>query len=246
MITLRNLRPQTVTVRLKILDEGGNLVLWPETRLDHHEFELEPEMSFAASFLPGNQFSSNPPQDFKGHALLECWQRGPFGDIDVSGDVLVWALAAFNQWKYGVNLPGYRPGQDSFPRARTLWQWVYAIPYYDDLQGATRALWQTGVTIQNYESRQARVKLSYTIGQTYQEAGKMFEFPIEIPPAGGVRFDLLRGNPGQNVPGLLQAGYPPDLNSEGHIDMVTDSPILLLPSLIIANQDYSFMVGETL
>jgi hypothetical protein len=255
LIGLRNKASVALTARIRLWNEdNGSAVLWPHfadaQSDDHCDVVIQPNSNWAATFLPGNGFtaaegaSAGPPQNFRGHATIECFQPTPFGNVDHTTDVLAFVLLANSAWKYGVNSPVRKSYGFSSLASRQLWQFAYAIPLYDDTAGASGKIWETGVSVQNFGTAPANVTLKYTIGQIYPQAGQNYVTHFILSANGGVRFDLVNGNPDQKVPGLKAAGYPNDLYSEGHIDISTDSPALLYPSLIIASSDYSFTVGE--
>ena len=255
LIGLRNKAPVPLTARIRLWNEDeGSPVLWPHfadvQSDDHCDVVIQPDSSWAATFIPSNGFtaaegaSAGPPQNFRGHGTIECFQHTAFGNVDRTSDVLAFVLLANAGWKYGVNSPIRKTYGFSPLAGKQLWQFAYAIPLFNDEAGATGKIWETGVSVQNFGSAPANITLKYTVGQTYSEAGQSYRTQFTVPANRGVRFDLLSGNSSQNVPGLTAAGYPNTLNSEGHVDISTDSPALVYPSLIIASSDYSFTVGE--
>jgi len=255
LIGLRNKASAPLTARIRLWNEDdGSSVPWPHfadaNSDDHCDVVIQPNSSWAATFIPGNGFtapqgaSAGSPQNFRGHGTIECFQATPFGNVDRTSDVLAFVLLANSGWKYGVNSPVRKTYGFSALDGKQLWQFAYAIPHFDDAAGATGKIWETGVSVQNFGTAPANVTLKYTVGQTYPQAGQSYMTRFTLSANGGVRFDMLKGNPDQHVPGLTAAGYPDTLNSEGHIDMSTDSPALLYPSLIIASTDFSFTVGE--
>jgi hypothetical protein len=255
LIAFRNKASAALTARIRLWNEdAATPVLWPHFADagsdDHCDVVLQPNSSWAATFIPGNGFaaaegaSAAAPQNFKGHGTVECFQITPSGNVDHTRDVLAFVLLANAAWKYGVNSPLRKNYGFSALSARQLWQFAYAIPYFDDTAGATGKLWTTGVSVQNLGTAPANVTLRYTVGQTYAQAGQSYVTKFTVSENGGVRFDLLNGNTDQHVPGLAAGGYPNNLNSEGHVDVSTDAPALLYPSFIIASNDYSFTVGE--
>ena len=133
-----------------------------------------------------------------------------------------------------------------FPRffPRRLWQFAYAIPYFDDSEGVTQRIWTTGIEINNQGASAGAGRLVYTIAQTYPQKGKSFKIPFKVGAYQKLRFDLYLGNPATGIPGLKDVGYPQKLNSEGHFDVITDQDLLLQPSAVIADQQYVFTVTE--
>ncbi len=239
MLVLRNIAILDVTARLKIWNEDdGTLVKWNQGTEDYCDVILKAGRTWAASFLPGNGFGDNPPHDFRGHGTIECIQTTPFGHYDATKDVMPFVLLSSRGWKYGVQSPTCNE------IGRSVWRFPYAIPFFDDSQGATSAVWGMGISVQNFGDQRVGARLRYTVAQTYAETGKSWEIPFTVGPNCGLRFDLLNGNSAQSVPGLLSVGYTAGLNSEGHVDITSDVPAALYPSMIIANQDYSFTVGE--
>jgi hypothetical protein len=251
LLGLRNKYTSPVTARIRLWNDDGSIVLWPhfndDGSDDHCDVILQPGLAWAASFIPGNGFtqvkgaSAGPPQNFAGRGTIQCFT----GAFDQTSNVLAFVLLANSAWKYGCNSQTRKDSYGASPFTRKqLWQFAYVIPHLDDLQGATGKVWSTGVAIQNFETFAVPVTLTYTINQCYPEAGTRYAFQFSVPANGGVRFDLLTGNQGQNVPGLESVGYPSTLNSEGHIDISLSTPALLYSSLIIASSDYSFTVGS--
>jgi hypothetical protein len=250
LLALRNKYTSLVTARIRLWNDDGSVVMWPHFSGggldDHCDVILQPGLAWAASFIPGNGFtqaegaSAGAPQNFAGRGTIQCFS----GVFDQTSNVLVFTLLANNAWKYGCNSPVRKDnsGASAFT-GKQLWQFAYAIPHFDDTHGDTGKVWSTGVAIENFETIAVPVSLTYTIGQTYPQAGAVYKLQFAVPANGGVRFDLLTGNPGQNVPGLESVGYPSAFNSEGHIDISSTSPAQLYPSLIIASTDYSFTVG---
>jgi hypothetical protein len=230
LLAFRNTTSQAVTAHITLHDErSGAGIVCPDV-------VLKPGLAWAGTFIPGNGFDA-PPQDFQGHATVECLAAGPFGPIDQSPSILAFVLIA-KGWASGVNVPTKK---DSVTTADPLLnRFAYAIPYVDDRKGATARLWRTGVSVQNENSRGANCTLTYTIAQTYPEAGQVFSAEFTIPAGHGKRFDMGLGDPAKNVPSL---GLPDGLNSEGHVDVQSDVPVLV--HLIVASDDYSFMVGES-
>jgi hypothetical protein len=249
MLVLRNLSSQKVTARIKVYREAdGSLVRWPGSTPDiaivSVEVALDPGSCWPVSFIPGNGFE-NPPQDFAGHATIECLSPGPFAPINQDDSIIAYALIA-NRWSWGQSVPCVKDGTPMSFGARKAWQFAYAIPHFDDRQGATARLWVTGISVQNLENKAVPLKLRYVVGQTYAEKGQEYSIEFSVPANGGVRFDMLTGNADQDVPGLLSAGYPQDLNSEGFVDLTTanESVARLIPHFFIASNDYSFMAEE--
>src|SRR5262249_47542976 len=123
------------------------------------------------------------------------------------------------------------------------WRFAYAIPYFDDTKGATARAWTTGVLLNNQDSKMATGKLTYTVGQNYSQKGQKFTVPFSLGPFGKKRFDLYSGNPQQDIQGVKDVGYPEGLNTEGHLEITTDTTLLLQPSALIADKSYNFTVA---
>lgn len=234
---LRNTGTAPVTCRIQLRRDDGTVVTWPDGQ-DHYDQVIEPGLMWAASFIPGNGFSAFPT-DWQGAATIDCQRSGPFGPVAATADILPFFLLSFNAWHNGINAP-FRKAL----AAATRWQLAYAIPDFDDSQGATERVWSTGILLNNQGSASATGRLIYTIAQTYPDKGQQFTIPFALGPYQKKRFDLLLGNPAQGIAGLKDVGYPDGLNSEGHLDIVTDSPVLLQPSALIADRQYDFTVTE--
>ncbi len=204
MVTLKNDSALALTARLQIWNEDTGLpVMWLNGVADHFDIVLESGRLWAASFLPDNGFGPTPPQDFKGHGTIDCFVPTPFGNQDHTQDVLPFMLLANNAWRRGVNAP-----VTTSISAKTRWVLPYAIPHFDDRSGATATLWVTGFSVQNFSPTPATVTLTYTVAQTYAESGQAYHFVFTVPANGGVRFDMMAGNPAKNIPGLGASGYP--------------------------------------
>jgi hypothetical protein len=216
-------------------DDGAN----------YRDVVVKANSSWAATFLPNNGFGANPPRDFQGHGTIECFSGGPFGNIDRTADVLAFVLVA-QKWAYGVGVPVKKDVAEAHSRfePQQNWQGAYVIPRFDDTNGATARQWVTGVSIQNFDAQPVSLTVKYTVGQTYAEHDQKWSVHFTLGAGCGARFDLATGNPGAGIPGLFSAGYPSDLNSEGHLDITADRQALLYPSMIVASSDYSFIVKE--
>src|ERR1051326_1773123 len=172
---------------------------------------------------------------------IECFAGG----FNVDSNVLAFFLLAETGWKYGVGTPYLKDYAPPPFTSKALWRMAYAIPYYDDSHGATGKLWSTGMAIANKGASSVPILFTYTIGQNYTQAGQQYKISYDLPVNGLARFDLLQGNSGQNIPGLSAAGYPAELNSEGHVDMTSRDSSLLEVSSIIAPSSYAeFMVEQ--
>lgn len=253
LMALRNLTATPVTARIRLRRDDASIVMWPTIsgpEVDHCDVILEPGLMWAGTFIPGNGFNPSagadalPPQNWQGGATIECLQTTPLGHMEVSNKVLGFFLLAFNSWHNGVNA-SYRKDY-GFPKlsARRLWQFAYAIPYFDDSAGVTQRIWTTGILINNQGASAGAGRLVYTIAQTYEQKGQSFTIPFKVGAYQKLRFDLYLGNPATGIPGLKDVGYPQKLNSEGHFDVITDQDLLLQPSALIADQQYDFTVTE--
>lgn len=255
MIALRNKETVPVTARIKLTDDLGFTVPWPQFEGngydDHCDVVIGPDISWVASFLPDNGFtaregaSAGPPENFSGHGTVECFRSTPFGPQDEGANVLAFTLSAFGGWRSGVGVPTLRDDSPSMLTPRQLWQFAYAIPYFNDVVGATGKVWSTGISIVNTDGAPVNITLNYKIEQTYPLAGTAYQITFTLAPLRTARFDLMEGNPASGVPGLKTGGgYPDGLNSEGHVDIFSDRPVVLIPSAIIASTNYSFLVEE--
>lgn len=258
MIVLRSLDSVPIKAIITLRDDSGIVVPWPridQPDADSCEVTIEPGLMWAATFLPGNGFtvtqgaSAGPPQNWRGGATIQCFRSSPFGWQDATDRVIAFFLLAYQDWRTGINAP-HRTSQSQWIAASTsltkgsVWRFAYAIPYFDDAKGATQRVWTTGIEINNQDAIPTKGRLVYTIGQNYIEKRQQFLIPFEIKPYAKLRFDLYLGNPAQGIPGLKDVGYPTGLNSEGHFDIFTDQLILLQPSALIADTQYTFTVTE--
>jgi len=181
---------------------------------DHYDVIIQPGLMWAASFIPNNGLGALPPQNWQGGMTIECLKSTPFGEVDATGEIVPFFLAAFNHWHNGINIPFRKEVGSTGIMSKTSWQFAYAIPYFDDSQGATERIWTTGVELNNQGPDESTGKLVYTIAQTYQQKGQQFTIPFSVRPYAKLRFDLYLGNPGEGVFGLKDVGYPEGLDRE--------------------------------
>jgi hypothetical protein len=251
LLALRNTYTAPITARIHLHKDDGSVVMWPHFNNDgfdpYCDVIIQPNRMWAATFIPGNGFtaaesaSAGAPQNWQGQMDIECLAGG----FNLDSNVLVFFLLAEMGWKYGVGVPYLKDYAPPPLTSKALWRMAYAIPYFDDTQGDTGKLWSTGMAIANKSSSPVPILLIYTIGQNYPQSGQQYNISVTVPANGVARFDLLRGNSGQNIAGLSANGYPAGLDSEGHVDMTSPESSLLEVSSIIAPISYAeFMVEQ--
>lgn len=239
LIGLCNKEPQNVNARFKIYREiDGSLVVWPNGQT-FFDVTLEPQLAFAATFIPGNGFV-NPPQNFAGHATVELTKPTPFGTISADR-VYGWAMISGENWDNSspsLSSPVIRSvaqlPDSTMPRR----QWIlpYVIPNFTNQDHDGPNAYDTGISVQNNSSVEAELLFTYTINQCYAQKGQAWAFHKTVPANGGVRFRL--------GPELINMGYPTTLNAEGHLDIVSSTPIIADTHAIIATESYQFSAGQ--
>ncbi|HYR91501.1 MAG TPA: hypothetical protein VE422_46035 [Terriglobia bacterium] len=235
MITMLNHEEFPVVARITIWNEQtGAKVVWPETGLDHRDETLLAKLSWAVSFIPDNGWH-NPPHDFVGFALVEFYQKSPFGLMPLD-HANVWAWVMLGSGNFDNHSPAIEtPNCKDLP-TQSSWYFAYAIPRYDDPNHYGSDAYTTGLHIPNFGDTASEVTVRYRVGQRYAEAGQSWSFTKTVEPKHAARFDLFSE--------LLAVGYPPNLNSEGHVEITTARPAQLFPNAVIGTKTYLFSAAQ--
>lgn len=239
---LHNRDTVDVVARFRFFHENSGLpVMWP-SGLPHEDVILKAGLAFAATLIPGNGFVA-PPQNFVGRATIECLKQMPFGG-PVSADLVTgWSMWSGENWdNVSPSIEGYmlRPNNSqtmlhpNVPASK--WLFPYVIPNYENADHPGPKAYRTGINVQNISAHPTAVVFRYVINQCYGQMGQAWTWSRSIPAGHGIRFHLDED--------LFPLGYPSSLNSEGHLEMSTPEPTLLLPTAIIATRDYVFSAGQ--
>lgn len=236
MLTLLNQEDVDVIARWTFWHEQtGQPVVWPETGLAYQDELLYPHRSWAVSFIPMNGWG-RPPQDWMGFGTVEFFRQTPFGLVPLPADAEVygWILIGagnFDERSPAIEVPCIRQLEP-----RTEWAIAYAIPHYEDGNHSGPRAYVTGLHFPNFDSVPAELEVRYTVNQRYNERGQSWSFPLRVEPKHAARFDL-----GER---LRAVGYPADLNSEGHVEIVAKAPVRLFPNAAVAIASYVWSAGQ--
>jgi len=235
MITLLNTETFPVVARIMIFNEQtGAKVIWPESGLDHQDETLQPHRSWAVSFIPGNGWA-NPPHDFTGFAEVELYRSGYFG-LTPLDHANVWAWVLVGAGNFDNRSPAIQTPASTYLPKQSKWYFVYAIPRYEDPNHSGADGYMTGLHIPNFDEAAADVTVTYCVNERYAQTGQCWSFEKHIEPKHAARFDLLTE--------VLAVGYPPNLNSEGDIEITSARPAQLFPNSVIATKSYLFSAGQ--
>jgi hypothetical protein len=238
LVGLLNMETFPITARFRFWHEDtGQPVIWPDG-LEYGDVTIQPGRTFAASLIPGNGFA-HPPLDWQGHGTIETFQPSPFGPGDAP-HTYCWCMASGGNWS-GKDPSFDVPVRKTLP-SQSSWVIPYVIPHFDDPNHAGPDSYLTGISIQNFSPWPVNVTVKYVIAQTYATSGQNWLVGKTLLGNGGARFDL-----GTE---LRAAGYEPklidgrvDLNSEGHLEIGSDSAAQLFPSFVVTTSDYLFGSG---
>lgn len=188
---------------------------------------LQPGRSIATTFIRGNVFL-NPPQNWQGYARIEFADKALPAMACLGGG----GPTPIN-WNFSTpNVPII--GASGLMTARGLyqrWMFPYVIPHFaDPIQHFGEHEYRAGLSVTNLGVTPRAVRLKFTVGDVYPEAGQTFETSFNVDP-----FATFTKQVHELLPQLLE------FNSEGWLDITTDAPADLMLYLLCANRDYNFL-----
>ena len=191
---------------------------------------LKAGRSFATTLIKGNVFT-DVPQNFQGYAKVSLVDTALAPGLALPITVCLGGGGPVPMhWNYSTpNVPVYGV-EPSVVKAAKRWVFPYVIPHFTDLNHQGEHSYVTGLSLTNLGDGPCSIRITYTIGDFYADAGHQVQANLCIQRGCSVVKQVH-----ELLPEVLQ------YNSEGWLDIQSDRPVELIGYALNANRDFNYL-----